>query len=68
MYQADRLHTFAAESDSLAMVTSSEELKQVLKSREDGSELIAGLLGTEGLTPWMAIWTTSSGFTMRVFA
>ena len=39
---------FAAESDSLAVVTSSEELKQVLKSREDDSKLIAGLLGTEG--------------------
>ena len=48
MYQADRLHVFAAESDSLAVVTSSEELKQVLKSREDDSKLIAGLLGTEG--------------------
>ena len=48
MYQADRLHAFAAESDSLAVVTSSEELKQVLKSREDDSKLIAGLLGTEG--------------------
>jgi membrane dipeptidase len=48
MYQADRLHAFAAESNSLAVVTSSEELKQVLKSREDGSRLIAGLLGTEG--------------------
>ena len=48
MYQADRLHVFAAESDSLAVLTSSEELKQVLKSREDDSKLIAGLLGTEG--------------------
>ena len=48
MYQADRLHAFAADNDSLEVVTSSEELKQVLKSREDGSKLIAGLLGTEG--------------------
>ena len=48
MYQADRLHVFAAESDSLAVVTSSEELKQVLKAREYDSKLIAGLLGTEG--------------------
>ena len=48
MYQADRLHVFAAESDSLALVTSSEELKRVLKSREEDSKLIAGLLGTEG--------------------
>ena len=47
IYEADRLHAFAAESDSLAVVTSSEELKQVLKSREDGSGLFAGLLGTE---------------------
>ena len=39
---------FAAESDSLAVVTSSEELKQVLKAREYDSKLIAGLLGTEG--------------------
>ena len=31
IYQADRLHAFAAKSDSLAVVTSSEKIKQVLK-------------------------------------
>ena len=39
---------FAAESDSLAVVTSSEELKQVLKARAHDSKLIVGLLDTEG--------------------
>ena len=47
-YQAERLHTFAAESDDLEVVTSQEELKQVLKAREGGSKVVAGLLGTEG--------------------
>ena len=48
VYQAGRLHKFAAESDDLEVVTSSEELKQVLKAREEGSQVVATLLGTEG--------------------
>ena len=48
IYQAERLHDFASETDDLELVTSSEELKQVLKAREDGSEVVAALLGTEG--------------------
>ena len=48
VYQAERLHKFAAESDDLEVVTSSEELKQVLKAREGGSSVVAALLGTEG--------------------
>ena len=48
IYQAERLHDFASESDELEVVTSSEELKQVLKSRESGSKVVAALLGTEG--------------------
>ena len=48
VYQAERLHKFASESDALELVTSSEELKQVLKAREAGSQVVAALLGTEG--------------------
>ena len=48
VYQAERLHKFASESDVLELVTSSEELKQVLKAREEGSPVVAALLGTEG--------------------
>ena len=48
IYQAERLHTFAAKSAELEVVTSSEEFKQVMKSREAGSNVVAGLLGTEG--------------------
>ena len=48
VYQAERLHKFASESDALELVTSSEELKQVLKAREQGSQVVAALLGTEG--------------------
>ena len=48
VYQAERLHKFASESDDLELVTSSEELKQVLKAREGGSQVVAALLGTEG--------------------
>ena len=47
-YQAERLHNFSSESDDLEVVTSQEELKQVLKAREGGSHVVAGLLGTEG--------------------
>ena len=48
VYQAERLQKFASESDDLELVTSSEELKQVLKAREGGSPAVAALLGTEG--------------------
>jgi membrane dipeptidase len=48
IYQAERLHKFASESDAIELVTSSEELKQVLKAREQGSPVVAALLGTEG--------------------
>jgi len=48
IYQSERLHNFASESPDLEVVTSSEELKQVLKAREAGSNVVAGLLGTEG--------------------
>ena len=48
IYQAERLQKFASESDDLELVTSSEELKQVLKAREGGSPAVAALLGTEG--------------------
>lgn len=48
VYQAERLHSFASESDDLEVVTSSEELKQVLKAREAGDNKVAALLGTEG--------------------
>ena len=48
VYQAERLHKFASKSDDLEVVTSSEELKQVLKAREAGSQVVAALLGTEG--------------------
>ena len=48
VYQAERLHKFASESEALELVTSSEELKQVLKAREGGSQVVAALLGTEG--------------------
>ena len=48
VYQAERLQKFTSESDDLELVTSSEELKQVLKAREGGSPAVAALLGTEG--------------------
>ena len=48
VYQAERLHKFASQSNALELVTSSEELKQVLKAREGGSQVVAALLGTEG--------------------
>jgi microsomal dipeptidase-like Zn-dependent dipeptidase len=48
MYQAERLHDFAEDSKALTVVTSAEELKDVLAARESGQETVAALLGTEG--------------------
>ena len=48
VYQAERLHKFASQSNAVELVTSSEELKQVLKAREGGSQVVAAFLGTEG--------------------
>ena len=48
MYQAERLHDFAEDSEALTVVTSAEELKYVLAARESGQETVAALLGTEG--------------------
>ena len=53
LYQADRLHGFAAKvPDRFRVVTTSRELAQLLADREKtdpGSAPVAGLLGIEGL-------------------
>lgn len=49
LYQAQRLHQFAADAPAnLKVVTNAAELKSVLEQRQQGSQLVAGLLGTEG--------------------
>lgn len=49
LYQAGRLHEFAAEApEQLKVVTTATELKWVLQQRAEGKKIVAGLIGTEG--------------------
>lgn len=49
LYQAERLHQFAADApEQLKVVTSAKELEWVLQQRAQGKKLVAGLIGTEG--------------------
>lgn len=49
LYQADKLHKFASESDGkLVIVKSKSGLKALLDRRTKGETLAAGILGTEG--------------------
>lgn len=52
LYQADKLHGFAAEEPHhLKVVTSRAELEQVLARRAAGEPVVAGILGIEGGHP-----------------
>lgn len=51
IYQAERLHGFAAESDSLRVITTKTELEQLLADRAAGIPVLGGLLGIEGAHP-----------------
>ncbi|SFK53875.1 dipeptidase [Shimia haliotis] len=52
LFQAQRLHDAAAESDGqLRVVTSRAELDQLLDDRAAGQQVIGGLLGVEGAHP-----------------
>lgn len=49
LYQAERLHAFAAKKpDDMRVVYSAQDLRDVLQARQSGSQQIAALLGTEG--------------------
>ncbi len=52
LFQAERLHTAAADSDGqLRVITSRTELDQLLADRAAGQEVTGGLLGVEGAHP-----------------
>lgn len=52
LYQAERLHAYAAQSDgALVVVRSEAELEAVLAARASGDKVIAGILGIEGAHP-----------------
>lgn len=52
LYQADKLHGFAAEEPHhLKVVTTRAELEQVLTRRAAGEPIVAGILGVEGAHP-----------------
>ena len=52
LYQAQKLHEFAATSDGqLRVITNRAELDQLLSDRAAGQQVIGGLLGIEGAHP-----------------
>lgn len=49
LYQAERLHGFAENSDgAMRVITSAAELDAVLEARSQGVQVVGGLLGIEG--------------------
>lgn len=49
LYQAEKLHGFAARApDQLVIIKSGEDLRSLLSRREEGEQVVGGLLGTEG--------------------
>ncbi|PID36782.1 MAG: peptidase M19 [Rhodobacterales bacterium] len=52
LYQAEKLHTFAAASDGkLRVITTAAELDQFVADRAAGQKVVAGILGIEGAHP-----------------
>jgi microsomal dipeptidase-like Zn-dependent dipeptidase len=52
LYQAERLHTYAAASDGqLRVIKTRADLDQLLADRADGQQVVGGLLGIEGAHP-----------------
>lgn len=48
LYQAERLHTAAAETDALTVITERKALDDLLARRAQGAKELGALLGTEG--------------------
>lgn len=48
LYQAERLHGFAEASDALRVITSLAELDALLEARNQGVQVVGGMLGIEG--------------------
>ncbi|CAN0395257.1 unnamed protein product, partial [Hapterophycus canaliculatus] len=48
LYQAERLHGFAEDTDALRVITSRAELDALLEARNQGHQVVGGLLGIEG--------------------
>lgn len=52
LYQAEKLHRFAAAApDQLMIITSAEDLETLLARRAAGDQIVGGLLGIEGAHP-----------------
>ena len=51
LYQAEKLHGFAAKSDALRVITTQSEMEQLLTDRANGQMVVGGLLGIEGAHP-----------------
>ncbi|KJZ18907.1 dipeptidase [Loktanella sp. S4079] len=52
LYQADRLHRYAAKSNGqLRVITTRAQLDQLLTDRANGMQVVGGLLGIEGAHP-----------------
>lgn len=48
LYQAQKLHDLAAENDDFVLITNQQQLQSFLQQRQSQSNLVGGLLGTEG--------------------
>jgi len=51
LYQAEKLHDFAAASDNLMVIRTEADLDAVLAARGDGRPMIGAILGIEGAHP-----------------
>jgi microsomal dipeptidase-like Zn-dependent dipeptidase len=48
LYQSEKLHGFAKETDALRIIRSRADLEQLLADRANGTPVIGGILGIEG--------------------
>lgn len=51
LYQSEKLHSFADQSDQLRVITTRADLDQLLEDRAAGRQIVGGLLGIEGAHP-----------------
>lgn len=51
LYQSEKLHAFAAQSDQLRIIKTRADLEKLLTDRAAGQTVVGGLLGIEGAHP-----------------
>jgi len=48
LYQAEKLHKFAAQNNALTIIKTKQDLAQFIEARKTRPKLVGGLIGTEG--------------------